>query len=268
MRHYLNNSFLNYIKNNNMPIVKALIKYGQGNFAVLILEYVEPEVINIRETYWITKLLPYYNVLKQGYSSLGFKHTEDTKILLSELAKNRIHSDETKSLIAEALTGDKNPFSKKTHTKESKLKIIESKSRYPVYIFNSFKELLMIYPSVRTLAKVINANSTSINNFINNQYLFRGEWYFSSVPYNIADVPLILDYSSIKGDIIISQIKNSSHIRKAVFLFNVNKEFIRRYDGVIIASKELNISHEIIKKYALLNKPYKGYIFSYHRLLL
>jgi hypothetical protein len=40
----------------------------------------------VRETDWITKLLPYYNVLKQGYSSLGYKHTEETKELLSNFS--------------------------------------------------------------------------------------------------------------------------------------------------------------------------------------
>jgi group I intron endonuclease len=34
MRNYLNNSFLNQSQNANMPIVKALLKYGQHNFAV------------------------------------------------------------------------------------------------------------------------------------------------------------------------------------------------------------------------------------------
>ena len=76
-----------------------MLKYGQHNFAVLIIEYAETETINVRETSWITQLLPYYNVLKQGYSSLGYKHTEATKELLSNLAKNRIHSDETKDLM-------------------------------------------------------------------------------------------------------------------------------------------------------------------------
>jgi hypothetical protein len=32
------------------------------------------------------------------------------------------------------------------------------------------------------------------------------------------------------------------------------------------AQRELNINHDIIKKYALLNMPYEGYIFSYERL--
>jgi hypothetical protein len=66
------NSFLSQWlrpKNKNMPITKALLKYGQHSFAVLIVEYADTYTINIRETDWITRLLPYYNVLKQGYSS-------------------------------------------------------------------------------------------------------------------------------------------------------------------------------------------------------
>ena len=102
MRNYLNNTFLKSKQNINMPIVKALLKYNQSNFTLLILEYVEPEYLTIRETYYITYVMPYYNVLNQSYSSLGYKHTEQTKKLLSELAKNRVHCDKTKGLIAKS----------------------------------------------------------------------------------------------------------------------------------------------------------------------
>jgi NUMOD3 motif len=36
--------------------------------------------------------------------------------MLSELAKNKIHSDQTKALISRALTGENNPFYNKTHS--------------------------------------------------------------------------------------------------------------------------------------------------------
>jgi group I intron endonuclease len=75
-----------------MPIIQALCKYGLDKFALLIVETVDVENLAIRETYYITHLLPHYNVLKQGYSSIGYKHTEDIKKMLSDLAKNRIHS--------------------------------------------------------------------------------------------------------------------------------------------------------------------------------
>ena len=54
MRNYLNNTFLKDKKNCNMPIVKALLKYGQNNFALLIVEYVDVKELTIRETYFIT----------------------------------------------------------------------------------------------------------------------------------------------------------------------------------------------------------------------
>lgn len=86
--------------------------------------------------------MPYYNVLKQGYSSVGYKHTEATKQMLSELAKNRTHSDKTKALISKALVGKNNPFYNKNHSVESKLRIIEAKSAYPVYVYNSLKKII------------------------------------------------------------------------------------------------------------------------------
>ena len=151
------------------------IKLYKKNFSLLIFEYVKPEFLTIRETFYILKVLPYYNVLKQGYSSLGYKHTEEVKILLSELKKNRRHSDLTKSLIARALIGQNNPFYNKNHSMESKIRIIEAKSFYPLYIYNSNKNLLVIFPSVKTLANKINSNHSTIVNYIKNKNLFRGE---------------------------------------------------------------------------------------------
>lgn len=86
MKNYLNNNFLNQKKNHNMPITKALLKYKQDNFALLIIEFVPQEKIQdlaVKETYYITKYLPYYNVAfsSTAFSSTGFKHTEETKKL-------------------------------------------------------------------------------------------------------------------------------------------------------------------------------------------
>ena len=92
------------------------------------MEYVDIENLSVRETFYITHFLPYYNVLKQGYSSLGYKHTEATKKLLSELAQNKVHSDKTKSLISKALVGENNPFYNKSHSMDAKLRMIEANS--------------------------------------------------------------------------------------------------------------------------------------------
>lgn len=266
MKNYLNNSFLKSRQNKNMPIVSALLKYGQANFSVLILEHVEAKDLAIRETYFITSVIPYYNVLKQGYSSLGYKHTQETKNLMSELAKNRVHTDATKSLISKALTGENNPFYNKSHSIESKIRIIEAKSAYPVYIYNSYKELLIIFPSVKTLANIIKSNHPTIVSFIEEQSLFRGEWYFTNIPYNISDTPLIVNWTSSESKELVSNMINNSHIKRAVFVYDLNKNLLSKYDGVTLAKKALNISHVIIKKHAELKSAYKDYIFSFERL--
>jgi hypothetical protein len=51
MKNYLNNSFLNYKKNVNQPIIKALLKYGVENFSLIILEYTNDNLIFDRETF-------------------------------------------------------------------------------------------------------------------------------------------------------------------------------------------------------------------------
>jgi group I intron endonuclease len=266
MKNYLNNTYLKNKNNSNMPIVKALLKYDQFNFSVWILEYVEPEFLSIRETFYIIFLMPYYNVLKQGYSSLGYKQTEETKKLLSKLAKNRTHSEKTKVLISRALVGENNPFYNKNHSTETKIRIIEAKSAYPVYIYNSFKKLLAIFPSVGTLAKLIKSNHKTLVNVIKEEILFRGEWYLLNIPYNIEDSPSISSWYSKEGKKLVLEINNQSHIKKAIFVYDVNKNFIGKYEGVTDAQRTFNISHSTIKKYALVGGTYNRYIFSYERL--
>lgn len=266
MKNYLNTASLKSKKNSNMPIVKALLKYGQEDFSLWILEYVEPSNLSIRETFYIALIIPYYNVLKQGYSSVGYKHTEETKSLLSELAKNKFHSDKTKSLIAKALVGENNPFYNRNHSTETKIRMIEANSAYPVYVYNSFKELLVVYPSVNTLANLIKSNHPTLVNVIKEGTLFRGEWYLSNIPFNINDIPSITNWTSDECSKLILEMNNNSHIKKAVFVYDLNRNFIAKYDGVMRAQKAININHSAIKRYATVAGTYKGYIFSYERL--
>ena len=222
-------------------------KYGQENFTVLIVEYVDIENLSVRETFYITHLLPYYNVLKQGYSSLGYKHTEATKQLLSELAKNKVHSDKTKALISKALVGENNPFYNKSHSMDAKLRMIEANSAYPVYIYNSLNKLLVIFPSVKTLAKLINSNHATIVSYIKNKTLFRGEWYFSNLPFDITDVPLISNWSSKEAKDLITEIIDNSHIKKAIFVYNSNKEYIKKFVLFIYEEGRCNTCSKRIK---------------------
>ena len=177
-----------------------------------------------------------------------------------------MHSDETKGLIARALTGENNPFYNRSHSIESKLRMIEANSAYPVYIYNSLKELLVIFPSVKTLAKLIKCNHPTLVKNIQEQTIFRGEWYINNIPYNLSDTPRIANWKSKECEELLLDINNNSHILKAVFVYDINSKFIYKYEGVMAAQRALNISHSTIKKYDNVGGAYNGYIFSYERL--
>ena len=73
---------------NNMLIYKALLKYGYSNFILEILEYCERSLLIEREQYYYDLLKPEYNILQKAGSTLGFKHSQETK------AKMRVKSPE------------------------------------------------------------------------------------------------------------------------------------------------------------------------------
>jgi group I intron endonuclease len=104
------------IKHDCMVINRALLKYGYSNFTLEILEYCEPSNVIAREQFYLDLLKPEYNILAKAGSSLGFKHTEETKQQIGEAFKGLKQTEETKRKMSEAQRGRK-------HSEETKEKI-------------------------------------------------------------------------------------------------------------------------------------------------
>lgn len=65
---------------------------------------------------------------------------------------------------------------------------------------------------------------------------------------------------------LIKNIYNNCHIKKAIFVYDKHLNCIDRYDGVTVAAKALNLNHLTIKTSALNKEICNGYLFSYERL--
>lgn len=76
----------------NMTIYKALLRYGYAAFRLEILEYCTLEELIEREQFYIDKCKPEYNILKVAGSSFGFRHSEASRELMSQLTKGRSFS--------------------------------------------------------------------------------------------------------------------------------------------------------------------------------
>lgn len=153
-----------------------------------------------------------------------------------------------------------------SHSDEVKLAISKKRSKGVIYIYNEFQQLLAISPSLISIAVLLGNKSISISlkRAIREKALFRSSWYFSTVPFNEAK-PL-MEVPSLEYDNLIAQIKSQKHIKKAIFVFKDN-QFVCKYNGIMSAEKALKISHDTIKKVVNKNISYKGYTFSYHRVL-
>jgi len=96
--YYSLNSLKRKINKGSSAIYSAILKYGYNNYSLNILEYCEPNILIIREQYYIDLLKPEYNILQTAGNKLGFKHTEETKAQMSISHKSINHPFFCKSL--------------------------------------------------------------------------------------------------------------------------------------------------------------------------
>lgn len=127
-RWYQHKNTLNNNCHDNSYLQNAWNKYGANNFKFSVLEEVEPEKLIEREQYYINlydvcnKIIG-YNLAPTAGNTLGFKFSEESKLKMSLLKKDKpsvrgsyIMSEETKEKI-----GDANKINQlgRTHTEKT-----------------------------------------------------------------------------------------------------------------------------------------------------
>lgn len=142
---------------------RAIAKYGVDNFwfRCIDFELTEGRALS-QESYWIkffdtTNPTKGYNLTLGGEGKSGYKHTEETRKMLSELAQNRVK--------------EANPFFGKSHTDKSKILIKKAKSKlssadieYLIYSYKNDKK------SVKFLAKELKISVSHAYDLIRGKY--------------------------------------------------------------------------------------------------
>ncbi len=172
-RVYLN---LRYFIKRNRILYKAFFKYGYSNFRLEILEYCDQEKTVSREQYYLDLLNPDYNILKIAGSTLGFKHSENTKAKIKAKMKTRIWTEEHKAKRLEHL--------KRLHSSEEykakrleilnirnaskehleQLKRLKLHNSKEVVVFDTLNNnnTTTVYPSIAEAAKSMGCTSSAI----------------------------------------------------------------------------------------------------------
>jgi len=114
-------------------IFNSILKYGHDNFSVVILEilgYKDSTVkanLTMKEQYYIDLYKPIININTIAGSTLGFKHTDETKKIIAEFRKGKSLSKETRERLSILFSGELNPFWGKIHNRNTLDKMKKSK---------------------------------------------------------------------------------------------------------------------------------------------
>jgi group I intron endonuclease len=208
-------------------ISNSIMKYGHNNFTVLILELVEMsdhiknDLLN-REQYYIDLLKPVLNINPTAGSSLGFKHSNETKELLAKLRTGKSLSNETKQLLSELFSGELNPFWGKTHNLDTltRMKLSKIGELNPMYGKDKSPEFL----------EQMYKNKQGSNN------------------------PM---WGKTHSEETLDKMRKSVYVYDALTM-----ELIKKYESTVSIKNNLRMGYDTLKKYLNSNKPFKGKIFS------
>jgi group I intron endonuclease len=188
---YFSDYYLNRLDTQTFLIVKAIKKYRLENFSLTILEYVDNRELAIeREQYYIDEIDPVYNILRFARSSLGYKHTEESKEKIRVSSQSRKHSEEAKSKMSESKIGENNPmFGKigennpnfgKSRSSDSRTKMSIIKGGGTIFVYDSNSSLVNSFPSARKAAEELNCDHKTIIRYTKSGKLFRDQWILST----------------------------------------------------------------------------------------
>lgn len=175
LNNYFNQNYL--IETSNMPICYALLKYGDINLELYILEShqgrLSREMIASRENYWFKKLNPSYNLASILDTFKGENHPR----------YGREVSLETRNKISEKLLG------RKLSRNEIDNHILGARKK-PVYCYDlEKKNLIMTFAGQRIMARELGVSLFTIQSYLNQDRPFHCQyqeqkysWYLTSAP--------------------------------------------------------------------------------------
>lgn len=154
--NYFNLKYIEGYKNKSI-IYSSLLKNGYKSFNLEVIEYCDKTDLIEKEQYYIDLLKPKYNILNLAGSSLGFKHKEETRKLIS------INN-----------TKEKHPFFGKNHNEKSiRLMSINSSKAKPVTVINTKTNEKSMYNSNVSASKFLGVSEWTVRKCKNNNKLYK-----------------------------------------------------------------------------------------------
>lgn len=164
----------NYLERKNyMYICRALLKHGMSNFSLAIIEYCQPEQCLEREDFYISSLEPEYNILLKAGSSLGYKHSLETRKRMSVSQK------------AFDRTGENNPSYGVPVSEETRAKLFASQKDncQKIEVLDLDTNETTSYDSIRAAGRALGIIQSRITTYFsqNQKSPYKGRYIFKKI---------------------------------------------------------------------------------------
>jgi group I intron endonuclease len=216
----------------------SILKYGWDNFDHLIIaEQLSEEEAKTMEKQLIKQFNTLdknygYNQTEGGEGSSGFKHTLKTRKKMSEIAKNKTVSEETKEKMSKSMTGRKITWSDKI----SKSHIGDKNpSARPVVQLNSNYELINEFSCERYAEQELGINVVNISQVCLGKANSAGGYIFMFKE----------EYEEEKDNLIGKHIDIQPYKKKVIQL-SLDGKYINTFDSISDASNDLGIDSSSI----------------------
>lgn len=168
LSRYYQKGYLRYSTHYDLPIVRAITKYGLDNFILVILDYTDEFNIHLSEQYFIDSLLPIYNIrqvagFRSGKRIIKKSLSEEHKLKLS-LKRGIDHHNYgiKRPLEVINLIRDNHPKTKKLY------QYLEDKIT-----------LVAEYNSIREMQRITGITKEYVSRCIKTNKLVHNKYYFS-----------------------------------------------------------------------------------------
>lgn len=161
---------------NKMLITKALLKYGYSKFSLEILEYCNKSDLITKEQFYFDEFKPEYNILSKARSSLGFKHSEKTRLKMS--IKSPEHLDKIRDHLKKLNSKSFSPEIRSRISKGMANFNILTKGKKVVFTNIETKETLT-FLSMKDAALKMKMSSNTIKKYALNNEVYNNKYKIS-----------------------------------------------------------------------------------------
>ena len=224
----------------NIILQQAILKHGLSNFSIEILEYCDKSVLIEREIFYINSIKPEYNINPIAGSSLGAKHSEETRKKISDALKGRFTGENNSQY---GLKGEKSFHFGKLRSKETREKMSKAKGS-TIYVYNLDIILLNTFFSAKGAAKYFFCGHVTIIKYARSNYIFKNEYILSLEPLKSNFTPILPKSYTI-------------------YIYSLDNQLLHTFNSSRVAAKHFDVDSKTILNYTKSGKIFqKKFILS------